>query len=170
MGKTSDHSLNLAALTGTANQVVVTNGAGTITLSTPQSIATASTPQFARIGFGTGAGSVAVVTTTGIFDTGYYDNGNSGTTKTITWTNGMVQKITMNNDCTFTFASPTAAGTKFTLAVIQDGSGSHLVTWPGTVTWRGGAAPTLTTTAGKTDFITFVYNGSVYYGDSSLNY
>lgn len=36
----------LAALTGTANQVIVTNGAGTITLSLPQSIGTGSTPQF----------------------------------------------------------------------------------------------------------------------------
>lgn len=39
----------LAALTGTANQVVVTNGAGTITLSTPQDIAAASTPTFASV-------------------------------------------------------------------------------------------------------------------------
>ena len=42
----------LAILTGTANQVVVTNGAGTITLSTPQDLHTAATPQFARIGIG----------------------------------------------------------------------------------------------------------------------
>lgn len=34
---------------------MVTNGAGTITLSTPQSIATTSTPQFATIGIGTAA-------------------------------------------------------------------------------------------------------------------
>lgn len=38
-----------ATLTGTANQVVVTNGAGSITLSTPQSIATSSTPAFAGL-------------------------------------------------------------------------------------------------------------------------
>src|SRR3990167_1990738 len=37
----------LATLTGTANQETVTNGAGTITLATPQSIHTAATPQFA---------------------------------------------------------------------------------------------------------------------------
>lgn len=39
----------LAAITGTANQVVVTNAAGSITLSTPQSIAVASTPTFAGL-------------------------------------------------------------------------------------------------------------------------
>ncbi len=44
-----------AALSGTSNQVVVTNGSGTITLSTPQSIGTSSTPQFARLGLGAAA-------------------------------------------------------------------------------------------------------------------
>lgn len=38
-----------AVLTGTANQVNVTNGAGSITLSTPQSIATSSSPTFAGL-------------------------------------------------------------------------------------------------------------------------
>ena len=36
-----------ATITGTTNQVVVTNGAGSITLSTPQDIHTAATPTFA---------------------------------------------------------------------------------------------------------------------------
>ena len=39
---------SLGTLTGTANQVNVTNGAGTITLSTPQDIATTSSPTFAN--------------------------------------------------------------------------------------------------------------------------
>lgn len=39
----------LAALTGTTNQVVVTNGSGSITLALPQDIATASTPVFANV-------------------------------------------------------------------------------------------------------------------------
>ena len=38
-----------ASLTGTANQVSVTNGAGSITLSTPQDIATTSSPTFNNI-------------------------------------------------------------------------------------------------------------------------
>lgn len=56
----------LATLTGTANQVVVTGGAGTITLSAPQDIAAASSPTFAAVTLtaaltvpngGTGAGT-----------------------------------------------------------------------------------------------------------------
>ncbi|MBU2087481.1 MAG: tail fiber domain-containing protein [Gammaproteobacteria bacterium] len=47
IGNGTGYSLN--TLTGTANQVNVTNGAGTITLSLPQSIATTSTPTFGGI-------------------------------------------------------------------------------------------------------------------------
>jgi len=39
----------LASLTGTSNQITVTDGAGTITLSTPQDIATGSSPTFAGL-------------------------------------------------------------------------------------------------------------------------
>ena len=54
-----------AALTGTSNQITVTNGAGSITLSTPQSIHTTATPQFARLGLGAGADATALLATTG---------------------------------------------------------------------------------------------------------
>ncbi len=47
IGNTTGNTLTKAALTGTTNQVVVTNSTGSITLSTPQDIATASTPTFA---------------------------------------------------------------------------------------------------------------------------
>ena len=46
-------------LTGTSNQVVVTNGAGSITLSTPQSIATTSSVQFGSLGVSTAASGTA---------------------------------------------------------------------------------------------------------------
>lgn len=39
----------LGTLTGTSNQVAITNGAGTITLSTPQNIGTGSSPTFAGL-------------------------------------------------------------------------------------------------------------------------
>lgn len=47
----------VAALTGTSNRVTVTNGSGSITLSTPQDIATSSKVQFASIGVNTSAPS-----------------------------------------------------------------------------------------------------------------
>lgn len=46
-------------LTGTANQVVLSAGTGNITFSLPQSIATSSTPQFARLGLNQAADGTA---------------------------------------------------------------------------------------------------------------
>ncbi len=54
----------LATITGTTDQIVVTNGAGTITLSIPQSINTTSTPQFARLGVGVAADATNILTAT----------------------------------------------------------------------------------------------------------
>lgn len=170
IGKTSDSSWNQATLTGTANQIIVTNGGGTITLTTPQSINTAATPQFARLGLGAAAGASALITGSGQDDRGFFDDGNSGTADTINWNSGQAHKSTLTGSpVVYTFSNP-ISGNTYKLLVIQDGSGSRLVTWPGTVTWRTGVAPTLTTGAGKTDICTFFYNGSVYYGDCSLNY
>lgn len=48
----------LAVLTGTANQVIVTNGAGSITLSLPQNVHTGAAPTFAGLTI-TGAASIS---------------------------------------------------------------------------------------------------------------
>ena len=45
----------LAGITGTTNQITVTNGSGSITLSTPQSINTGASVQFGSFGVGTAA-------------------------------------------------------------------------------------------------------------------
>ncbi len=97
------------------------------------------------------------------------DNGNSGTSKTITWTSSISQKLTLTGDCTLTFTAPDGPCT-LTLKLIQDGTGTRLVTWPAAVHWSGGTAPTLTTTASKVDIIQFYYDGSTYFGRSNLNY
>jgi len=55
IGNTSGNTLAKATLTGTADQITVTNGAGSITLSTPQAIATTSDVQFDSFGVGTAA-------------------------------------------------------------------------------------------------------------------
>jgi hypothetical protein len=49
------------SLTGTANQVILSAATGNITFSLPQSIATTSTPQFARLGLGAAADSAALL-------------------------------------------------------------------------------------------------------------
>jgi len=49
IGNTTGNTLTKATLTGTTNQITVTNGAGSITLSTPQDLHTGASPTFAAL-------------------------------------------------------------------------------------------------------------------------
>lgn len=107
------------------------------------------------------------------FNDGYTEEtvtANTGTTYTIDLANGTLQILTMTGNCTFTF--PTAvAGKSFLLLLKQDGTGSRLATWPAAVKWPSGSAPTLTTTANRLDRLSFVSDGTNWYGISAgLNY
>lgn len=62
------------------------------------------------------------------------------------------------------------AGGTYILILKQDGNGSRTVTWPSAVSWPGGVAPTLTTTASRADVFSFVFDGTVYYGTGSQNF
>jgi hypothetical protein len=65
-----------------------------------------------------------------------------------------ISYVTLTASCTFT--PPTAtAGKSFTLVLVQGGTGSYTATWPGTVTWAAGTAPTLSTAVGAVDWLTF---------------
>jgi len=85
-------------------------------------------------------------------------NGTSGATDTIDLEDGNFHKVTLTANCTFTFSNPPASGTagSFTLFLVQDGTGSRTVTWPGSVDWAAATAPTLTTTAAAVDVLTFI--------------
>ena len=95
-------------------------------------------------------------------------NATSGSTDTISLTDGNVHNVTLTANCTFTFSAPPASGTSgsFTLFLNQDGTGSRTATWPGSVKWAGGTAPTLTTTASRTDILVFttIDAGTIWYG------
>ena len=81
-----------AALTGTTSQVIVTNGAGSVTLALPQSIATTSSPHFACVGAGTGCtGSEVINYTGGQTAPGYVAAGNCGAALTLNWNSGGIQ-------------------------------------------------------------------------------
>ena len=98
-----------------------------------------------------------------------FDNGNSSTADTIDWTQGNKQKSTLTGNCTYTFTAP-GSPTSLVFKLVQDATGSRTVTWPAAVHWSGGTAPTLTTTANKVDIITFYYDGTTYFGNSTLNF
>ena len=89
--------------------------------------------------------------------------GNSGTSQTLSLTNGTVQTVTMTGNCTFTMPTATA-GKSFILICTQDGTGSRTAVFT-SVKFPGGTAPTLTTTATTgVDILTFVSNGTSWFG------
>ena len=57
-------------------------------------------------------------------------------------------------------------GIIYRFEIIQNGTGNFTVTWPASVVWPGGVAPTITATANKRDFIqlTFDRGSTKYYG------
>jgi hypothetical protein len=93
---------------------------------------------------------------------------NTGATYTIDLESGNVFNLTLTGDCTYTFSNPPASGSAgaFTLIQNQDGTGSRTVTWPASVEWAAGSAPTITSTASSTDVFTFITTdgGTTWYG------
>lgn len=95
-----------------------------------------------------------------------YDNGNSGSAKTIDWSNGQVQKVTLTDDCTFSFSNP-VAGTLYRLYLIEDGTGGYSPTWTGgglSIVWDKNVEPTWDTGAGQTNIAVLDYDGTTWRG------
>lgn len=91
-------------------------------------------------------------------------------TTTIDWKLGNKFKFTFGaQNETFTFTAPTNPCTLM-LTIIQDGTGSRTITWPATVKWPGGTAPTLTTTANARDKVALDWDGTQYDGVVSLDF
>jgi len=88
---------------------------------------------------------------------------NTSTAYTVNIAAGTLFDLTLTGNCTFTFPTATA-GRQFTLILNQDATGSRTITWPSTVRWAAGTAPTITATASKTDIISFVAEGTYWLG------
>lgn len=93
--------------------------------------------------------------------------GNSGTSQTLSLTNGTVQTVTMTGNCTFTM--PTATAGRSFILIVNTGAGSFTGTFT-SVKWPNNAAPTLTTTASRWDILTFVADGTNWYGNFAQAY
>jgi len=73
----------------------------------------------------------------------------------------------LTENVTYTFSNPASSGkaSAFTLKVVQD-STDRTITWPASVDWAGGTAPTISTGSGATDYYVFITTdgGTNYYG------
>ncbi len=116
---------SIASLTGTANQVTVTPGAGSITLSTPQDLHTAASPTFAGVTL-SGVTANSILQTDGskaiIPLASAIGVGNGGTGLTGTPNSGQL---------------PIGNGTGYTLATLTGGDGIQVSNAAGSITIRG---------------------------------
>jgi hypothetical protein len=82
-----------------------------------------------------------------------------GATITIDWSAGNQFRVTLGGNRTIAFVN-LQTGQLIRVRLQQDATGSRTVTWPAGISWAGGAAPTLTTTANKADWIGLICTDS----------
>lgn len=93
------------------------------------------------------------------------------TSNTISLTNGTVQTATLTASTACTFTMPTAtAGKSFILLLKQAASTGNGTATFTSVKWGTAGAPTITATAGKMDILTFVSDGTNWYGSAAQGY
>lgn len=156
---------------GTANQVLKTNGSGTL------SFVAAATGDVTTTGTQTLTNkTLTTPTLTNPTVTSYVESvvaiGTvNGSGATISLANGTVQTATLTASTASTFTMPTAtAGKSFVLLLKQaatTGNGTATFT---SVKWGTAGAPTITATAGKMDILTFVADGTNWYGSIAQGY
>ena len=97
--------------------------------------------------------------------------GTVSSSNTIALTNGTVQTATLTASTACTFTMPTnVAGKSFVLLLKQaaaTGNGTATFT---SVKWGSAGAPTITATAGKMDILTFIADGTNWYGSIAQGY
>ena len=115
--------------------------------------------------------TVGNLTTSNVTVTNYTESvvaiGNSSTAQTISLTSGTVQTCTLTGNCTFTM--PTATAGKSFILILSTGSGGFTATFT-SVKFPSNTAPTITTTASRWDILTFVSDGTNWYGNYAQAY
>ena len=90
---------------------------------------------------------------------------------TFNLTNGTVQTVTLTASTACTFTMPTPVAGKSFIALVRQAAvtGGGTATFTG-VKWGVAGAPTITSTAGRMDIISFVSDGTNWYGSATQGY
>jgi hypothetical protein len=148
-------------------EIIFTTTASAVNEITIANAATGNSPNISVTGDDTNIGLSVSTKGTGLilFNDGAY-NADATLTDgaTITWDVGSspVAKVTLAGNRTLSAPTNSASGQFISLTVIQDATGSRLLTWNSAYEFTGDTAPTLTTTASKADVFVFKYNGTVW--------
>jgi hypothetical protein len=148
-------------------EIIFTTTASAVNEITIANAATGNRPNISVTGDDTNIGLSVSTKGTGLilFNDGAF-NADATLTDgaTITWDVGSspVAKVTLGGNRTLSAPTNSASGQFISLTVIQDATGSRLLTWNSAYEFTGDTAPTLTTTASKADIFVFKYNGTVW--------
>lgn len=74
--------------------------------------------------------------------------------------NGQYQKVTLSANATSSSITNPSNGQRITIQWLQDATGGRTYVWPTNCKFAGGATPIASTAAGKSDLITFVFDGT----------
>jgi hypothetical protein len=90
--------------------------------------------------------------------------GNTGATTTIDMEVANFFSATLDEACTFTFSNPPASGDFGAFVLELTNGGSDTITWPASVDFPGGTAPTLTASGVDQLVFTTRDGGTTYFG------
>lgn len=152
--------------TSTTYCALATNVSGTLPVANGGTGVTSST--------GTGAvvlGTAPTLTNPTV--TSYIESvvaiGTVTSTSTISLTSGTVQTATLTSSTPCTFTMPTATAGKSFVMLLKQAAVPTTATFSG-VKWGNAGAPTITATAGKMDILSFIADGTNWYGSTSQGY
>jgi len=163
VGKTTTDTLTNKTLTAPVISSITNTGTLTLPTSTDTLVGRATTDTLTN------------KTLTNPTVTNYVESvvaiGTVTTSNTLSLTNGTVQTATLTASTACTFTMPTAtAGKSFILLLKQAAAtGNGTATFTG-VKFNSGGAPTITATAGKMDILSFVADGTNWYGSYTQGY
>lgn len=94
--------------------------------------------------------------------------GNVTGAQNLDWSNSTSYSYTLTGNTTLSFINEVDG--KAIVVAVSTGTGGFTLDLPDVDLWKDGSAPTLTTTASKTDIFTFVKIGSLVYGSVIQNF
>lgn len=181
-GYTSNAGTVTSVASGNGMNFTTITGTGTVTMGTPGTLSTATTNATTATSHThaiTVSGSGTILASQGATLTGQFNCADNTVSRPVLLDYGVTHQvltITTNAatfDCTLgnsgiidlqsatgtvtlTFSNPPASGTygEFVLFV-QQGTVARTITWPGSVDWKQGGAPTLSTTDNVIDIVSF---------------
>jgi len=165
-------NLNTDKLQSTSSAAILTLTSASIgVLTATSSSISVLTATSASISALTATSSTLTNPTVNNYTEGVVAIGTVTSASTMSFTNGTDQTATLTASTACTFTMPTAtAGKSFVLLLKQAAStGNGTATFTG-VKFGTAGAPTITATAGKMDILTFVADGTNWYGSVAAGY